>query len=224
MAFTSFPGPDFAFASLSPDDGALTDQLIAWHRRADAAGRVACVYLRANWCGANVKLERSLVDPQMQQALRGVDAAVLDVDVWVDALADAGLSPRVVPIFYPIGADGRPTGPSITGGAWKDDIPENMAPPLAAFFERARADRPAPPAPVASTSPPFAAYSPPLPPARVPSRVGAIFMLIGALLLIAFAAWLKVRQDDDQRREQQSERIQKDVSESIQRSLREQKK
>lgn len=218
MAFTSFQGPDFSFISLAPDQGPLGEQLTAWYRRATAAGRVPCVYLRASWCGANIKLEKSLDDARMQRALRDVEVATLDVDAWVDALTPAGLSARSVPVFFILDADGRPTGASINGGSWKEDVPENMAPPLADFFDRARTTRPAAPTPAAPVyAPPAAAAPSPAP----RSRFMAVALVIGSLALIGLAAWLKVSQDDAQRREDNNERIRQEVQESVQKSLRE---
>lgn len=219
MAFTSFQGPDFSFHSLTPDQGALDEQLAAWQRRATAAGRVPCVYLRASWCGANVKLERSLDDPRMQRALREVEVATCDVDAWGDALSAAGFAVRSVPVFFILDASGRSTGASINGGAWKEDVPENMAPPLEAFFDRARAARP-----VAAPPPAAPVYAPPAAstPSPAPrSRLMGVALVIGSLLLIGVAAWMKVSQDDAQRREDNSERIRKEVEESVQNSLRE---
>ncbi len=218
MAFTTFQGPDFSFISLAPDQGPLGEQLTAWVRRASAAGRVPCVYLRASWCGANVKLEKSLDDPRMQRALRDVEVATLDVDAWVDALTPAGLSARSVPVFFILDAGGRPTGASINGGAWRDDVPENMAPPLAEFFDRARATRPAAPEPAAPVYAPPAAVAAPAAPR---SRFMAVALVVGSLALIGLAAWLKVSQDDAQRRQDNSERIRQEVQESVQKSLRE---
>lgn len=224
MAFTTFQGPDFSFISLAPDQGPLGEQLTAWVRRASAAGRVPCVYLRASWCGANVKLERSLDDPRMQRALRDVEVATLDVDAWVDALTPAGLSARSVPVFFILDADGRPTGASINGGSWRDDVPENMAPPLAEFFDRARATRPAAPEPAAPVyAPPAASAASAASSASSPprSRFLAVALVIGSLALIGLAAWLKVSQDDAKRREDTNERIRQEVQESVQKSLRE---
>jgi len=40
----------------------------------------------------------------------------------------------VIPIFYALDKDGKPTGRKVDGGAWDDNIPENMAPVLDKFF------------------------------------------------------------------------------------------
>lgn len=72
MGFSNFQGADFKFGS--PDPGhPLVDQLAAWAREAASARRVACVYLTASWCPPSVALEKSLADPRMARALRGVN-------------------------------------------------------------------------------------------------------------------------------------------------------
>jgi hypothetical protein len=38
-------------------------------------------------------------------------------------------------VFFAVDAKARPTGAKIDGGAWGEDIPRNMAPPLERFFE-----------------------------------------------------------------------------------------
>ena len=100
MAFTSFHGPDFTFDSLSADAGPLQTQLAAWHARAVAAGRVPCVYLTARWCPPSVQLEKSLVDPRMQHALRETAVASFDIDAWSEPLMAAGFNPSTVPVFF----------------------------------------------------------------------------------------------------------------------------
>ena len=216
MPFTSFEGPNFAFQSLAPERGPLTDQLAAWARRAAAAGRVPCVYLTAVWCPANSKLERALIDTRMQRALRQIEAASLDIDAWADELTAAGISITSVPAFFLLAEDGRPTGAHITGGAWKDDLPENMAPPLAEFFDAPRSAR-------APTPKPEPAIAAPAPPPAKPSRrgsLGTITIVVGSLLLLVLAAWLTVRKGELDHRNSERERIKNDVRESIERGQR----
>lgn len=217
MAFTSFHGPDFTFEALSPDKGPLTTQLVAWHRQAVAAGRIPCVYLTATWCPPSVKLERSLTDPRMQRAFRGVHAATFDVDVWANELAEAGFSARVVPVFFILDAEGRPVGPTITGGAWGENDPENMAPPLERFFD---AQRPTPAPARGAFAPPLA----PTPAATASSPLRGIAMVTLALVLIGVAAWLKVRQGAADDAAARNERLRQEVEASIRNSLREQSK
>lgn len=213
MAFASYQGPDFSFETTSLE--ALAD----WATRALAAGRVPCVYLRASWCPPNVKIERSLGDPRMARALREVAAATLDIDTCGAQLQEAGFDGRSVPVFFLIDAQGRPTGAQITGAAWGENTPENMAPPLGRFFDGPRGEVRLAPRAAAYAAP--AAVAAASEPAR--SRIGALLLVVLSLGLIGFAAWLKVSSEEADRKEKaeadQKARIGKAVDASIQQAL-----
>ena len=58
----------------------------------------------------------------------------LDLDDWPSAeLGALGYKTGSIPVFFAVDENGKAKGRSIDGGAWGDNIPENMAPPLAAF-------------------------------------------------------------------------------------------
>jgi hypothetical protein len=73
----------------------------------------------------------------MVEAFTGVYLIRADVDQWSDqnALIAAGFDFMYIPIFFALNADGTPTGETIDGGAWGENIPANMAPPLREFFQ-----------------------------------------------------------------------------------------
>lgn len=225
MAFASHDGPDFAFELIPADKGPLPEILTAWHRKAVAAGRVPCVYLTAAWCPPSVILEKSLTDPRMQQVFSGVDAATFNIDDWADKLSAAGFAAHSVPIFFILGADGRPTGQPITGAAWGANTVDNMAPPLGRFFDAARAARPQRLTPAASP-PAGSAYAPPIAPEPAKSKLPGVLMLVAAVALLVVGAWLKVSSDEADNREkferEQKERIQSDVQKAIRSSLQKQ--
>lgn len=207
MAFASYQGPDFSFEVLLPESGPLERQLADWARKSRAAGRVPCVYLSAVWCPPSVKLEKSLGEPQMQRAFSKVAAATFDVDKWGETLDKAGFSRGVVPVFFVIDGEGRPTGQTITGGAWGENTPENMGPPLERFFAPLTAAIPAP-APTQGQAGPSGR---------------AVAMAIAAALLLGIGVWLRIRQDEQARTDEQNERIRQEVQRSIQESLRKQR-
>ncbi len=69
----------------------------------------------------------------MEDAFEGMYIIQVDVDVW--GFPPDGWDFKYIPVFYALDSNGNSTGEMIDGGAWGDNIPENMAPPLKAFFE-----------------------------------------------------------------------------------------
>lgn len=119
---------------LQPADGDLAAQLQRGAAQARAEGRTAFVQFTADWCAPCKRLQAGLGDPLMVQAFAGTYVMRLDVDAWKRRLGDTGLRADVTPVFHALDPQGRATGASVDGGAWKEDIPVNMAPPLKAFF------------------------------------------------------------------------------------------
>jgi len=122
-----------------PGDVPLTELLKTEAAKATKAGMMPVVEFAAEWCGPCKKIAASLGDARMIDAFSKVYIIRLDLDAWKPKLADAGFTNvSGIPAFFPINAEGRPTGATITGAAWGEDIPENMAPPLKKFFEEQR--------------------------------------------------------------------------------------
>ena len=72
----------------------------------------------------------------MIEAFTGTYIAQMNVDSWGwgDQLGYLGFDFNAIPVFYALDEQGLPTGAVIDGGAWGENIPENMAPPLNEFF------------------------------------------------------------------------------------------
>jgi thiol:disulfide interchange protein len=95
--------------------GALAAQVKREAKAAKARGQVAVVEVTASWCKPCVAIKRSLDDPLMVDAFRGVHLIRVELDDWKEAeLAAAGLTVRGVPTFFAVDATGRPTGRTIT--------------------------------------------------------------------------------------------------------------
>lgn len=124
---------------LAPAGGALADQLRREIVRARRRGLLPVVEVAAEWCPPCRALKRSLGDPLMVDAFRGVYLIRLDLDAWKGALESLALPSKQIPAFALVSTDGHGTGRVITGAAWGDDTPANMAPPLKKFFQEARA-------------------------------------------------------------------------------------
>ncbi len=102
--------------------------------RAKSKSQKPFVYVWASWCGPCQKLKASLDDPRMVDAFRGTYIIKVDLDEEKDGLDAAGIKAGAIPLFVEIDERGKPTGRRIDGGAWGEDVPENMAPPLKKFF------------------------------------------------------------------------------------------
>lgn len=107
----------------------------------DAASKqlLAVVFVGQRSCEPCESLKSYRNDPRMQDALQGTSIVEVDLGRWSSSeLSMLGMSTHAIPALFVLDEDGRYTGKMITGGAWGDDIPENMAPPLTDFFLRAR--------------------------------------------------------------------------------------
>ena len=103
--------------------------------KAQAAAKKPVVYIGASWCPPCAAIKKYKTDPQMAAAFEGTYIIELDVDDWkAEDLAALRYNAKAVPIFIAVDADAKAKGPTIDGGAWGDNIPANMAPPLTKFF------------------------------------------------------------------------------------------
>ncbi len=128
------PSDQFVIVTLQTADGKLADLLLAEAQKAKLKELTPFVEFYADWCGPCKALSKSLGDPRMIEAFTGTYIIRLNVDDWQEAALKAGFEVKGIPAFFAIDEAGKPTGRTITGAAWGEDIPENMAPPLKAFF------------------------------------------------------------------------------------------
>lgn len=94
----------------------------------------AFIQITAEWCTPCKKLRASMNHKLMQSAFSGAFIIRIDADEWEKELPSIGINVQAVPVFFEVGNDGKVTSYTINGGAWGEDIPENMAPPLAEYF------------------------------------------------------------------------------------------
>ena len=119
---------------LEPGQGAFTGLLAREVASAAAQHRTPFLQITAEWCVPCKKLRASLGDPLMQDAFAGTYIIRVDADAWKKELKAAGFDHPAIPVFFSVDAHANPTGAKIDGGAWGEDIPQNMAPPLKQFF------------------------------------------------------------------------------------------
>lgn len=129
--------PAVRVVELLPAEGQLQTLLLMEQTTARAEGRAAFVQLYADWCAPCVSLRNAMSDARMQEAFRGVHLVRLSFDAWQVPLRRMLPSPEAapsVPAFFEVGPNGE-LGRSIDGTAWGEDVPENMAPVLRAYFD-----------------------------------------------------------------------------------------
>jgi thiol:disulfide interchange protein len=129
-------GAEPAAVRLKPSQGELATLLPAETAKARAKNLKPYVEVRADWCGPCKELEASMTDPRMVDAFAGTYVIRLDADEWAGKLKAFGLESSSIPVFFEIDDTGKATGRRIDGGAWADNIPANMAPPLKSFFAK----------------------------------------------------------------------------------------
>ncbi|APR88180.1 hypothetical protein A7982_13529 [Minicystis rosea] len=124
----------FVSVKLASSAGDLPAALKAEAAKAKAMGLKPYVEFWASWCGPCMAIKKNLDEPRMKAAFKGAYIIELNADEWSNKLSGTGMSAGVIPIFYQLDDEGKATGKKIDGGAWGDNIPANMAPPLDKFF------------------------------------------------------------------------------------------
>ena len=127
----------FTIVRLHPGDGDLQTLLTNEAQKAAGLGRQPVVEFDATWCppcqaiDAAIKADNELI----HDAYAGTYMIRLDVDEW--GWGDSKLHDfqfNGIPVFFKLDEEGKQTGEVIDGGAWGEDIPENIAPVMDTFF------------------------------------------------------------------------------------------
>jgi thiol-disulfide isomerase/thioredoxin len=133
--FDESPAPDkFTVVRVGESKEKLLDILRVEAKKASDLGRKPYVEFYADWCPPCNAIRENLSDERMIDAFTGTYIIEVDWDYWERKLPGTGFYIPGVPAFYEVGTDGSPTGRMITGAAWGEDIPENIAPPMKDFF------------------------------------------------------------------------------------------
>jgi len=125
----------FVISRIHIANGSLLDQLAAETNNAKSMGLSPFIEFDATWCPPCQAIDASVEskDPLTIAAFDGIYLIRADVDEW--GWGDTkNFNFEAIPVYYKLNEDGLPTGEKVDGGAWNEDIPENFAPVLSAFF------------------------------------------------------------------------------------------
>ena len=127
----------FTIVRLHPKDGDLQTLLASEAQKAVAVGRQPVVEFDATWCPPCQAIDQAMKEENelMLNAYKGTYLIKLDVDEW--GWGDSKLHDfqfDAIPVYFKLDSEGNRTGEVIDGGAWGEDIPENIAPVMDQFF------------------------------------------------------------------------------------------
>jgi len=127
----------FTIVRLHTKDGDLQSLLADEAQKAESLGRIPVVEFDATWCPPCQAINKAIKENNKLILDAYADTYIirLDVDEW--GWEDSDLHDfqfEGIPVFFKLDSTGNQTGDTINGGAWGEDIPENIAPVMDAFF------------------------------------------------------------------------------------------
>jgi thiol-disulfide isomerase/thioredoxin len=127
----------FTIVRLHPADGDLQTMLANEAQKAVALEQMPVVEFDATWCPPCQAIDAAIKskDELMLKAYAGTYIIKLDVDEW--GWSASGVEDfrfNAIPVYFKLDSEGHQTGEVIDGGAWGEDIAENIAPVMDKFF------------------------------------------------------------------------------------------
>ena len=124
----------FIVVRIHPGNGDVEVVLAEEAQKATSQGLMPVVEFDATWCPPCKAIDEGIQSKNklMMDAYQGTYIIKLDVDEWGWGVGD--FEAEAIPIYFKVDSNGKPTGEVIDGNAWGDNIPENIAPPMDAFF------------------------------------------------------------------------------------------
>ena len=127
----------FTIVRLHPNNGDLPTMLAEEAKKADALGQMPVVEFDATWCPPCQAIDQAITanNELMLNVYAETYIIRLDVDEW--GWDDSKLHDfqfDAIPVYFKLDSVGKQTGDVIDGGAWDEDVPENIAPVMGEFF------------------------------------------------------------------------------------------
>jgi thiol:disulfide interchange protein len=138
-ASENFTSAELTIVRLRPKDGDLQTMLTEEAQKAIALGQIPVLEFDATWCPPCQVIDAAIQSKNelMLNAYRETYIIKLDVDEW--GWGDSRLHDFQfdgIPVYFKLDSEGRQTGEVIDGGAWGEDLPENIAPVMDEFFHQ----------------------------------------------------------------------------------------
>jgi len=121
---------------ITPDTGPMEALLAREYSKAVQKGRKPYVMVFSDACDPCVALRESLKTPTMMEAFKGIHLILMDNAVWAPHLEALGMKSGSFPRIHELSDNGQASLRVITGEAWGEDVPMNMAPPLQTFLRQ----------------------------------------------------------------------------------------
>ena len=81
-------------------------------------------------------MRQNLDHPLIQKAFRGTSLVMLNQEQWGIHMGEVGMKSGSFPRIHELTDNGQASSRVITGAAWGEDIPSNMAPPIQTFIRQ----------------------------------------------------------------------------------------
>lgn len=114
----------------APAGADLPALVVAELTRARAARKALVVYVGASWCEPCVRFHDAAAAGRLDATFPDLRVLVFDADRDGDALAAAGYTSQMIPLFVVPGPDGRATTAFIEGGIKGDGAVDQLVPRL----------------------------------------------------------------------------------------------
>ena len=127
----------FTIVRLHTGNGDLETLLAEEAQRASALEQMPIVEFDATWCPPCQAIDKAIREENELILSAYADTYIirLDVDEWGWGNSNLHDFPfDAIPVFFKLDSEGKRTGEVIDGGAWGEDIPENIAPVMGEFF------------------------------------------------------------------------------------------